>query len=259
MDVGRNEKCPCGSGKKYKHCCIKKNETTAACSVPGCAVRGSTVAVTWCKVCGKRFGACGKHGAQIAQVSQGHVLRLHPETIPKEKFDELLANEVLMAELRQQRDASQDPELWKTLFDFIEKRQRGEVPKSMTPRSGASISEQGRFWRDRAVKAKGQLVKWYHGSWEFLLSFGSIVPLPGPTPPMWGFSAVLYPRGRGSVENDWVDLGEWCEAVGVPEGESEVGGTIKTSPNAVHKWFWMEKALTGGIFECRSPRPFSRR
>ena len=19
--VGRNEKCPCGSGKKYKHCC----------------------------------------------------------------------------------------------------------------------------------------------------------------------------------------------------------------------------------------------
>lgn len=21
---GRNEKCPCGSGKKYKHCCIDK-------------------------------------------------------------------------------------------------------------------------------------------------------------------------------------------------------------------------------------------
>jgi len=27
--VGRNDKCPCGSGKKYKHCClpkIKENE-----------------------------------------------------------------------------------------------------------------------------------------------------------------------------------------------------------------------------------------
>lgn len=20
--IGRNEKCPCGSGKKYKHCCL---------------------------------------------------------------------------------------------------------------------------------------------------------------------------------------------------------------------------------------------
>lgn len=23
VKVGRNEKCPCGSGKKYKKCCIK--------------------------------------------------------------------------------------------------------------------------------------------------------------------------------------------------------------------------------------------
>ncbi|WP_426807395.1 SEC-C metal-binding domain-containing protein [Streptococcus anginosus] len=22
--IGRNEKCPCGSGKKYKKCCLKK-------------------------------------------------------------------------------------------------------------------------------------------------------------------------------------------------------------------------------------------
>lgn len=22
--VGRNDPCPCGSGKKYKHCCINK-------------------------------------------------------------------------------------------------------------------------------------------------------------------------------------------------------------------------------------------
>ena len=24
--VGRNAPCPCGSGKKYKYCCIKKSE-----------------------------------------------------------------------------------------------------------------------------------------------------------------------------------------------------------------------------------------
>ena len=24
--VGRNDPCPCGSGKKYKHCCLAKAE-----------------------------------------------------------------------------------------------------------------------------------------------------------------------------------------------------------------------------------------
>ena len=24
--VGRNEPCPCGSGKKYKNCCFQKND-----------------------------------------------------------------------------------------------------------------------------------------------------------------------------------------------------------------------------------------
>ena len=23
--IGRNDPCPCGSGKKYKHCCMRKN------------------------------------------------------------------------------------------------------------------------------------------------------------------------------------------------------------------------------------------
>ena len=26
MKIGRNEPCPCGSGKKYKKCCIDKEE-----------------------------------------------------------------------------------------------------------------------------------------------------------------------------------------------------------------------------------------
>jgi uncharacterized protein YecA (UPF0149 family) len=24
--IGRNDPCPCGSGKEYKHCCLKKNK-----------------------------------------------------------------------------------------------------------------------------------------------------------------------------------------------------------------------------------------
>jgi len=27
--VGRNEPCPCGSGRKYKQCCLSKDETKA--------------------------------------------------------------------------------------------------------------------------------------------------------------------------------------------------------------------------------------
>ena len=27
--VGRNDPCPCGSGKKYKRCCLEKDETAA--------------------------------------------------------------------------------------------------------------------------------------------------------------------------------------------------------------------------------------
>jgi hypothetical protein len=26
LKIGRNEKCPCGSGKKYKHCCLNKED-----------------------------------------------------------------------------------------------------------------------------------------------------------------------------------------------------------------------------------------
>ncbi len=29
MSVGRNAKCPCGSGKKYKHCCLEKDREAA--------------------------------------------------------------------------------------------------------------------------------------------------------------------------------------------------------------------------------------
>ena len=29
MSVGRNEKCPCGSGKKYKFCCLEKDREAA--------------------------------------------------------------------------------------------------------------------------------------------------------------------------------------------------------------------------------------
>ena len=29
MPVGRNDPCPCGSGKKYKHCCLNADTSSA--------------------------------------------------------------------------------------------------------------------------------------------------------------------------------------------------------------------------------------
>ena len=29
MKIGRNDPCPCGSGKKYKKCCLSKDEAAA--------------------------------------------------------------------------------------------------------------------------------------------------------------------------------------------------------------------------------------
>src|SRR5579859_1391197 len=30
MKLGRNDRCPCGSGKKYKHCCLNSEAVPAA-------------------------------------------------------------------------------------------------------------------------------------------------------------------------------------------------------------------------------------
>lgn len=85
----------------------------------------------------------------------------------------------------------------------------------------------------RAAEPPGSLVRWFAGSWSFLLSFDARLGL-------WMFSAQLYPYGRGSVGSDWTFLGKMTAAVGVPDGVREMGLTVETSPNAVHKWAWVE-------------------
>jgi hypothetical protein len=34
LNIGRNDSCPCGSGKKYKRCCLPKEEAQAAATRP---------------------------------------------------------------------------------------------------------------------------------------------------------------------------------------------------------------------------------
>lgn len=41
--IGRNEQCPCGSGKKFKHCCLPKEQTGVATPSPEAALKISLI------------------------------------------------------------------------------------------------------------------------------------------------------------------------------------------------------------------------
>src|SRR5271166_495784 len=122
---GRNDTCPCGSGKKYKHCCLGKPDLTNYgpcdgpgadgmagqdhCGKPSCGVGG-------CKLCDKRYRHCHSHHEAVQRMLRGHVMRVHPETLPKSEFVKILKNPVMMNGLRQQRDLA--PELWQRFFEY---------------------------------------------------------------------------------------------------------------------------------------------
>jgi len=42
VKVGRNDPCPCGSGKKYKHCCYAKDSVKHEAPEPEAAVSDDT-------------------------------------------------------------------------------------------------------------------------------------------------------------------------------------------------------------------------
>ncbi len=40
MELGRNSPCPCGSGKKYKHCCLSHSQTSEQAEINMLFIRG---------------------------------------------------------------------------------------------------------------------------------------------------------------------------------------------------------------------------
>jgi hypothetical protein len=72
--------------------------------------------------------------------------------------------------------------------------------------------------------------------WRFLYSE------PTDTVPFYGFSAMLWPEGRGFTEADWYTLGQVSAAIGVPTQSPErlVFNTdvATVDPNSVLKWLW---------------------
>jgi hypothetical protein len=86
------------------------------CEVPDCGRLGKEVVE--CKYCHKRYYHCAEdsHPADMYQAMEGHVLRMHPETLPKQVIERLLKSEHL--ELLY-HEADKNPSMWATLVDFL--------------------------------------------------------------------------------------------------------------------------------------------
>ena len=58
---------------------------------------------------------------------------------------------------------------------------------------------------------------------------------------VWHFSASLHPRGRGSTEEDWANLGQIVALSGAPpEAMKQVDDQVQmgSHPNRPHHWLW---------------------
>lgn len=119
MKVGRNDPCPCGSGEKYKRCCMDKQLRTPP-SGAHCAHCGSTQvkAGFGCDYCPNRYHFCAEHAANVRILAEGHVARVHPEKVP-EAMAKLAASPRDLADLR--RRAAERPDLWGAQLVEVEK------------------------------------------------------------------------------------------------------------------------------------------
>lgn len=113
--TSRNDPCPCGSGKKYKHCCVDKPIYYGPCVVCSATSCGAMA----CKLCDKRYARCHQHQIEAITLMRGHVLRVHPESVPA-LVDKLITNPKELAFV--QAEAERNPELWSRLMQFIAKR-----------------------------------------------------------------------------------------------------------------------------------------
>jgi len=79
--VGRNEPCPCGSGRKYKHCCLSKDQERLrqSSAVPGLTVQ------EW-----REQPELGLTLRRLREMSSYEVARLDPGRVPRELREHLL-------------------------------------------------------------------------------------------------------------------------------------------------------------------------
>ena len=175
---GRNDPCPCGSGKKYKKCCIDKPGSYGPCDGHGAS--GSrcgepATGVLACKFCGKRYAGCKAHHTDVHTMMSGHVLRTHPEEVP-DVLDDLLGKPEMLTQIGLQY--ADDPEPWEKLMTCLEARQKGEpLPKSTIVKASDpnDVDAVAHAMKKEAVKQTGKdpSFRIVHG-WKFGLSYGPV-------------------------------------------------------------------------------------
>jgi SEC-C motif len=126
MKTWRDEDCPCGSGKRFKKCCMRKKFSSIPCAGPGTGghvICGRPSEASFvCTVClaskrGMQYGYCAVHKDQVRILCNGHIIRTHPETVPQ-MVENVARNPEALAVVRE--EAKRDPARWKKLVDAID-------------------------------------------------------------------------------------------------------------------------------------------
>lgn len=113
--VGRNDRCPCGSGKKYKHCCLWQDQqlrrerrkagrapSPAAEGLPGIVQRARRLTQELKKVPGEEARALEEEGHKLERMAARLAARAEVDAAMKtleahkDVFDELMADPAVM-------------------------------------------------------------------------------------------------------------------------------------------------------------------
>ena len=72
MKVGRNDPCPCGSGQKYKKCCLAKDEAARSAELAALAAEAAKAAEAAADAEGEEGDAQGASGKRAAAPARAH-------------------------------------------------------------------------------------------------------------------------------------------------------------------------------------------
>jgi hypothetical protein len=127
--VGRNEPCPCGGGKKYKHCCMEKDEERLHHS-------SDVAGRTWEEVDAEREAHLT--AARLERLMPHDLARLDPVKVPAELVELYFAQLAGMglheriAEAFEQRGFSEDlKNIWNFVLFFVTRAGRKDVVERM--------------------------------------------------------------------------------------------------------------------------------
>ncbi len=272
MKIGRNDPCPCGSGKRYKKCCLNKSAGYGPCDGPGSGPNGRcgqpSCGAGECKICGKRYAHCHSHREVVQTMLRGHLMRVHPESIPADKFDELLADEAQMNHLYEQRLLA--PDLWKRFFEYVEERRQGKPAAVHETSEIAKVVQV--LWKEAKKSTFFKGAEHRLDGYKVILSYGdpkemekinekaveiakqynapgmpdSTPSAPDPNLAHWHLS-VSWRRPGAPTAIAVKMLQELVVALGVPEDKREgIQPTYTTRPDGtrnpqVTHWMWTEK------------------